>query len=123
MKSALVVDDSKAVRTIMSGILAEMGYRVVQAGDGRAALDQLEVETAPPALALVDWNMPNMNGLEFVRSMRGDERYDRTTVMMVTTESEVDQVMAALNAGADEYLMKPFTREMIEDKLRLLGLG
>lgn len=124
MPKAMVVDDSRAIRKILAGILADLGYEVSQATNGREAmalLDQ-EREGTPVSLILADWNMPEMNGLDFVKQMRADERNAAVTVMMVTTETQVEQMLAALQAGANEYVMKPFTREVIEDKLRLLGL-
>jgi two-component system, chemotaxis family, chemotaxis protein CheY len=119
MSHAMVVDDSRAVRTILSRNLAEMGYDVCSAADGAEALALLREELA---LILVDWNMPRVNGLEFLRTLRADPRYASVKVMMVTTETEVDQMVKALAAGADEYVMKPFTKEILADKLRMLGL-
>ena len=121
MAKALVVDDSRAVRLILSKTLRELGFDVVQAGDGREALEVMAREGSGVGLALVDWNMPEMNGLEFVRQLRTEPRYNDVRLMMVTTETEVDQVVQALEAGANEYMMKPFTREAVEDKLRLMG--
>jgi two-component system chemotaxis response regulator CheY len=119
MSQAMVVDDSRAVRMILSKNLAELGYQVCAAADGAEALSLLRDEIA---LVLVDWNMPRMNGLEFVERVRADPRYASVKVMMVTTETEVDQMVRALAAGADEYVMKPFTKEILADKLRVLGL-
>jgi two-component system chemotaxis response regulator CheY len=123
MSTAMVVDDSRTIRVILGRTLREMGWEVCEASNGREAMDVLGGRAQPPGLVLVDWNMPEMNGLEFVRSVRGDARYDATKLMMVTTETQVDQMMVALEAGANEYVMKPFTRDVIEDKLRLLGLA
>jgi len=120
MSKAMVIDDSKAIRTILSRTLAEVGYDVCQAANGLEALSVLE-ETDGVSLILVDWNMPQMNGLEFVKQIRSDPQYASVLLMMVTTETEIDQMVAALDAGANEYVMKPFTKEIIEDKLRLLG--
>lgn len=116
---AMVVDDSKAIRMILSRSLSELGYEVFSASDGAEALTLMRDGIS---LILVDWNMPRMNGLEFVRQLRAEPRYSPVTVMMVTTETEVEQMVKAIEAGANEYVMKPFTREIIEDKLRLLGL-
>jgi two-component system chemotaxis response regulator CheY len=116
---AMVVDDSKAIRMILSRSLSEMGYDVCSAADGAEALSLMREGIS---LILVDWNMPRMNGLDFVKQLRADPRYSPVTVMMVTTETEVEQMVKALEAGANEYVMKPFTKEIIEDKLRLLGL-
>ncbi len=75
-----------------------------------------------PDLALVDWNMPEMNGLEFVRSVRANSRFDHVPLMMVTTETDMERVSSALEAGANEYVMKPFTKDVILEKLQLLGM-
>lgn len=119
MSQAMVVDDSRAMRMILSRSLVEMGYEVCAASDGAEAIGLLREELK---LILVDWNMPHMNGLEFLERMRADSRYASVKVMMVTTETEVDQMVKALAAGADEYVMKPFTKEILADKLRILGL-
>lgn len=116
---ALVVDDSKAVRSILTRILGELGFGVAQAADGVEAL--AELRKAKPDLALVDWNMPQLNGLELVVAIRRQGTYDGVKLMMVTTESETHQMVRALDAGADEYVMKPFTKDVIVDKLELLG--
>jgi two-component system chemotaxis response regulator CheY len=124
MPKALVVDDSRVMRRILTGILEELGYRVCQAGHGLEGLEAIERERAdgPFDLILADWNMPEMNGLDFVHALRKDSRNRGMTVMMVTTETQVEQMVAALAAGASEYVMKPFTKDVIVDKLRLLGL-
>lgn len=120
---AIVVDDSRAMRTILRKMLADIGFaEVIEAEHGRAALDRLGSEVEPPALALVDWNMPEMNGLELISALRSERRYDRTRLMMVTSETNPRHVYEALKAGVDEYAMKPITREVIEDKLGLMGL-
>lgn len=116
---ALVVDDSKAVRSILSRILGELGFGVAQAADGVEAL--AELRKTKPEVALVDWNMPHLNGLELVVAIRRQGTYDGVKLMMVTTESETHQMVRALDAGADEYVMKPFTKDVIVDKLQLLG--
>ena len=121
MPKAVIVDDSKAIRMILSKTLEEVGFEVCQASNGEEALSVFERENGAISLALVDWNMPRMNGLEFVRRLRSDPRYASVRLMMVTTETEVEQMMQALEAGANEYVMKPFTKEIIADKLRLLG--
>jgi two-component system, chemotaxis family, chemotaxis protein CheY len=122
MSKAMVIDDSRAIRMILSGILGELGYEVRQAVNGKDALAQAE-QNADLSLFLVDWNMPEMNGLEFVQHVRKDARFAKVPVMMVTTETEINQVMKALEAGANEYVMKPFTRDMIEEKLRMMGVA
>jgi two-component system chemotaxis response regulator CheY len=119
---ALVIDDSRAMRAIIRGILAELGHEVTEAENGRDGLDQLR--RAPDTeLILVDWNMPVMNGLDFVKAVRSDRAYDPVRVMMVTTETEQEQVKRALDAGANEYLMKPFTKDILVAKLSLLDAG
>jgi two-component system, chemotaxis family, chemotaxis protein CheY len=125
MPKALVVDDSRTIRRILGGILAQLGFDVTEAENGVAALAALDRERAagaPVSLTLVDWNMPEMNGLDFVKRMRADGQNAAVTAIMVTTETQVDQMVAALDAGANEYVMKPFTKDVIEDKLRLLGM-
>lgn len=123
MPKAMIVDDSRAIRLILARTLQNLGFEVREAADGRQALDMLQRSDtgALPGVVLVDWNMPEMNGLEFVKSLRADQRYARVSLMMVTTETHVDQMVAALEAGANEYVMKPFTDAVIEDKLRLIG--
>jgi two-component system chemotaxis response regulator CheY len=118
---ALVVDDSRAMRLILSRVLRDRGFEVVEAGDGREALEALGAGARPDVL-LVDWNMPVMNGLELVQAVRADAAYSGVRIVMVTTESEVTHVVQALEAGADEYLFKPFTPEAVADKLGMLGL-
>jgi two-component system chemotaxis response regulator CheY len=93
---------------------------VCQAANGREALVAAN-ESPKLDLFLVDWNMPEMNGLEFVKHIRATPRFAQTPLMMVTTETETSQMVAALEAGANEYVMKPFTKEIIQDKLRLIG--
>ncbi|MBX9582816.1 MAG: response regulator [Gemmataceae bacterium] len=118
---ALVVDDSRTVRLVVGKLLRDVGFDVVEAADGRAALDQLRLHPGV-GLVLVDWNMPVMNGLEFVAAVRADRAFDPVRVMMVTTETEPEQVRRALAAGANEYLMKPFNRDVLVAKLGLLGV-
>ena len=118
---ALVIDDSRTMRRIVSGILARFGYETTEAGDGQQALDVLRGGWVPD-LACVDWNMPVMDGLSFVSAVRAETAWRDVTLMMVTTESEHGQIVRALAAGAHEYVTKPFTPEVIRDKLALLGL-
>lgn len=120
---ALIVDDSRAVRMILARHLRELGYETGEAGDGIEALRLLTADPAVFSLALVDWNMPEMNGMELLRVVRADARLVKLTVIMVTTETEIEHMAAALDAGANEYVMKPFTREILFDKLQLAGLG
>ena len=118
---ALVIDDSKAMRIILKQILQAVGGTVEEAGNGQEGLDKLK-SMGPTDVVLVDWNMPVMNGLEFVRAIRSDPTHRKTPVMMVTTETEASQMGKALAAGANEYVMKPFTKDVIQEKLKLLGI-
>jgi two-component system chemotaxis response regulator CheY len=118
---ALVVDDSRAMRSIIRRHFDELGIHVDEAASGAEALFVLN-QIPPPDVVLLDWNMPEMNGLECLRRLRADKDTQNLRVMMVTTESEMAQVALALEAGADEYLMKPFDRQALVEKLLLLGL-
>ena len=118
---ALVIDDARTVRLIIRSILTELGMEVIEAGNGREGLDRLRAND-DVRLVLVDWNMPEMNGLEFVQAVRADRGYDAVRIMMVTTETEQEQVLRALTAGANEYLMKPFTKDILIAKLSLLDV-
>jgi two-component system, chemotaxis family, chemotaxis protein CheY len=119
---AIVVDDSRATRAILARILGELGFETIQAAHGREALETLAA--APPVeLALVDWNMPVMDGLEFVRQVRARPELAAMKVVMVTTEGDTEHMIRALEAGADEYAMKPFTPAVIREKLELLGVA
>ncbi|GIH81471.1 chemotaxis protein CheY [Planobispora longispora] len=122
MPTAMVIDDSRAMRLILRRIVTQLGFEVQEAGNGKEALDLLETLDPVPQVALIDWNMPEMNGLEFVSAVRSQERFRQMTLMMVTTESEHGQIVRALAAGAHEYVIKPFTPEAIAEKLALLGL-
>ena len=123
MLKALVVDDSRAIRMILSRILKELNYEVCEAGNGRDALDVLAAEKNAIDLILADWNMPEMNGLELLKCVRASPQLSSMAVVMVTTETELDQMAAALDAGANEYVMKPFTKEILIEKLRLAGIA
>jgi two-component system, chemotaxis family, chemotaxis protein CheY len=118
---ALILDDSRAMRMILRRIMHSAGFEVVEAADGRQGLDVLAGGPLPE-VALVDWNMPGMDGLSFVNAVRDNPDYRPMALRMVTTESEHDQVVRALAAGAHEYIIKPFTADAIVDKLELLGL-
>ena len=117
---ALIVDDSRFVRGYLRGLLEEKGIECEEAGDGQAGMDQMNAGLSFD-LALIDWNMPVMNGLEMLKQMRTEGVSD-VKVMMVTTEAENDFILRALDAGADEYLMKPFDDEALTEKLAMLGL-
>lgn len=117
---ALIVDDSRFVRGFLRGLLEEKGIECAEAADGQSGLDQLNSD-GPFDLALVDWNMPVMNGFDMLVNLRAQGNSD-LKVMMVTTEAENEFIVRALEAGADEYLMKPFDEEALDEKLALLGL-
>jgi two-component system, chemotaxis family, chemotaxis protein CheY len=119
---AIVVDDSRAMRLILRRIVGQLGFDVIEAQDGQVALAMLRDLAEVPELALIDWNMPNMNGLELVSAVRADIRLREMTLVMVTTESEKSQIVRALAAGAHEYVIKPFTAGAMVEKLALLGL-
>ena len=117
---ALIVDDSRFMRTYLRGLLLERGMECEEAGDGQEGLERL---LAGPRfdVALIDWNMPVMNGLEMLKQLRTRECGD-VRAIMVTTEGEKENILRALSAGADEYLMKPFDGEALSEKLALLGI-
>ena len=117
---ALIVDDSRFVRGFVRGVLEEKGFDCEEAPDGKAALELLHAKEGFD-LALVDWNMPVMDGLDMLKHLRA-EGFDGIKVMMVTTEAENDFIVRALDAGADEYLMKPFDGDAMTEKLAMLGL-
>jgi two-component system chemotaxis response regulator CheY len=117
----LIIDDSRAMRAVIARLMRQMGFEVSEACHGREALDMLTTGERID-IALVDWNMPEMDGIEFVRAVRAEPRYKGLLLMMVTTETESVNVVRALTAGADEYLMKPFDRTTIEQKLEVLGV-
>ncbi|MGA8529495.1 MAG: response regulator [Acidobacteriaceae bacterium] len=118
---ALVVDDSRFIRSYLHSIFAERGVECLEAADGAAGLEALRRQ-GPFTVALVDWNMPVMSGLELLQCLRADHAFDATRIVMVTTEAENDHIEAALLAGADEYLVKPFDEAGLFDKLRMAGV-
>jgi two-component system, chemotaxis family, chemotaxis protein CheY len=118
----LVVDDSRAIRRIIGEIMKQIGFEVSEAGNGLEALQRLE-ELGAPDLVLVDWNMPEMNGLDFIKAVRANPNYSDLPLMMVTTETEMERMALAFMAGVNEYVMKPFDKGTILDKLQLLGIG
>jgi two-component system, chemotaxis family, chemotaxis protein CheY len=118
---ALVVDDSSAMRAVLGMTLKRRGFEILQAKDGFEALTVLS-GSKPVDLILIDWNMPGMNGLELLQRIRRQPDYAGTQVLMVTTETGMGQMADALAAGANEYIMKPFTPDVVLDKLQLLGL-
>jgi two-component system chemotaxis response regulator CheY len=122
MTRVLVIDDSKAMRSILTSILSDLELEVEAVENAERAA---EVLAQGPGfdLALVDWNLPGMSGLELVRVIRSDPRGAAIKLMMVTTETELNRVREALETGADEYIMKPFDKEMLREKLALLGIA
>lgn len=117
---ALIVDDSRFVRDYLRGLLEEKGIECLEASDGQQGMDQLR-SGIHFDIALVDWNMPVMNGLEMLKNLRA-EGYAQVKVMMVTTEAADEFILGSLDAGADEYLMKPFDKDALTEKLAMLGL-
>jgi len=116
---ALVVDDSTAIRRYLHEILESQGFEVVEAGNGREGLERISEQ--PVELVLLDWNMPVMNGLQMLQQLRSEPGAGDPPVMMVTIEHDLNQISQALESGANEFVMKPFTPEIILDKLALLG--
>ena len=117
---ALVVDDSRAMRAILGNILRELGFEVAEAADGPAALAARRAGEAE--LMVVDWHLPDMSGPELIRAVRAEAAWNGTRILMVTTEVERESVAKALRCGVTEYVMKPFTRDVLLSKLALLGL-
>jgi len=118
---ALIVDDSSTMRSVLRMTLRKAGIETIEAGNGSEALRQLQ-KTESVDFALVDWNMPQMNGFEFLCAVRANHQYDAIKIVMVTTETELEQVQSALQSGANEYIMKPFTSDSVMEKLQILGL-
>jgi two-component system chemotaxis response regulator CheY len=121
MKTCLVVDDSKVIRKVARHILETLNFQVREAGDGREALDAC-LETAPDVI-LLDWNMPVMSGMDFLRALKDSDIPQRPKVVFCTTENGMAYIRAAIEAGADEYVMKPFDRETLESKLQIVGVA
>jgi len=120
MRTCLVVDDSTVVRKIARRILEEMDFQVVEAEDGERALEACK--SAMPEAVLLDWNMPNMDGYEFLGNLRRMAGGDVLMVVLGTTENDIDHISRALAAGANEYIMKPFDKEIISAKFAEVGL-
>ena len=119
MKTCLVVDDSKVIRKVARHILETLDFAVSEAVDGRDALDQCMA--TPPDVILLDWNMPVMSGMDFLRALRESSIPSRPKVVFCTTENGMAYIRAAIEAGADEYVMKPFDRDTLESKLQIVG--
>jgi two-component system chemotaxis response regulator CheY len=118
---ALIVDDSRVIRTIVGRALIELGFETQEAGNGREALAVLE-KGPLPGMVMVDWNMPEMSGLDMVKAIRANAAWNVLKLIMITSENEMERVQEALQAGADEYIMKPFSKDMIQEKLMLIGV-
>jgi two-component system, chemotaxis family, chemotaxis protein CheY len=121
MRNCLVVDDSKVIRKVARHILETLNFTVEEAEDGREALSRCDANM--PDVILLDWNMPVMSGMEFLRALRQSERVDQPKVVFCTTENDIAHIRAAIAAGADEYVMKPFDRETLHSKLQIVGLA
>jgi two-component system chemotaxis response regulator CheY len=119
MKTCLIVDDSLVVRKVARRILEELGFACTEANDGQQALDACL--TSMPDAILLDWNMPVMNGIEFLRKLRQAPNGNFPKVVFCTTENDLSFIQEALNAGANEYIMKPFDREIVQSKFIQIG--
>jgi two-component system chemotaxis response regulator CheB len=119
---ALVIDDSKPVRSILARMLRELDFETSEAANGQAGL-QLLRELGKPDVATVNWQMPEMDGLQFIRAVRSDARYRELPLLMISSESEPSRVATALAAGANEYIIKPCTQQALAEKLARLGLS
>lgn len=117
----MIIDDSRAMRRILHQIVKPQGWRISEAGNGREAWEFIQ-NNPDVELALVDWNMPEMNGIEFIELVRNDDRFLDTRLVMVTTETEPAQMAKALLSGVDEFVMKPFTADGLLEKLALIGV-
>ncbi|MFH1158174.1 MAG: response regulator [Pseudomonadota bacterium] len=120
MKTCLIVDDSRVVRKVIRKILEDLGFSCDDAEDGQKAFDACTVKM--PEVILLDWNMPVMNGIEFLRKLRGMPGGNSPKVIFCTTENDFSFIQEALGAGADEYIMKPFDSEIIQNKLLQIGI-
>jgi two-component system, chemotaxis family, chemotaxis protein CheY len=120
MPNCLVVDDSKVIRKVARHILESLNLHVDEAGDGREALEMCEKHV--PDVVLLDWNMPVMSGLDFLKELSRRNLARPPKVIFCTTENGIDHIRAAVDAGADEYVMKPFDRDTLESKLQIVGV-
>ena len=121
MKTCLVVDDSRVIRKVSRRILEDLGFEVAEAADGVEAMAWCTA--VMPDLILLDWQMPIMDGLQFLKRLRAEPGGDAPKVVFCTVENEIDRIREALDAGADEYIMKPFDGSIVQGKLALLGLS
>lgn len=120
MKSCLIVDDSKVIRMVARKILSELSFETREAEDGQKALDSCK-QSLPDAV-LLDWNMPVMSGIDFLRALRKLPGGDKPIVVFCTTENDIDHIQEAISTGANEYIMKPFDSEIIQAKFQQVGL-
>jgi len=120
MKTCLIVDDSRVIRKVARQIFEALGFSCEEAENGQIALDCCKAKL--PYFVLLDWNMPVMNGLDFIRAMRALPDGDKPSVVFCTTENDLKHIQEALEAGANEYIMKPFDADIIRGKLEQLGL-
>ncbi|MEO5337270.1 MAG: response regulator [Magnetospirillum sp. WYHS-4] len=120
MKSCLIVDDSKVIRMVARKILQELEFETAEAADGRDALESCKGKM--PDAVLLDWNMPVMSGIEFLRELRRLPGGDHPIVVFCTTENDIEHIQEAIEAGANEYIMKPFDSEIIQAKFSQVGL-
>ena len=120
MRTCLVVDDSSVIRKVARRILEDLAFRIDEAEDGEKALEKCREDV--PEVILLDWNMPVMDGFEFLQALRREPGGDKPTVVFCTTENDVGQIARAMHAGANEYIMKPFDREIVESKFQQVGL-
>jgi two-component system chemotaxis response regulator CheY len=120
MKTCLIVDDSRIIRKVARRILEDIGFEVSEAADGSEALAYCRSEM--PDAVLLDWNMPVMDGMSFLRQLRTEPGGSEPTVLFCTVENEPERILEALDAGADEYVMKPFDGDILESKLAEAGL-
>jgi two-component system chemotaxis response regulator CheY len=120
MKHCLVVDDSRVIRTVVRRIMEELHYSVAEAEDGMTALRS--VREKMPDLIFLDWNLPTMKGVEFVKSVRGQQNGDHPVILFCTTENDATEVAHAMAAGANEFIMKPFDGTLVRSKLAEIGV-
>jgi len=117
----LIVDDSPDIAELLGEIISDMGFGISVVNSGQAALDELN-NKGPFNMVLVDWKMPEMSGLDLIKSIRSEAKYNDMQIIMITGMTDLEDVSLALESGANEYLMKPFSQEMVLDKLRLCGV-
>ncbi len=120
MKSCLIVDDSKVIRMVAKKILQDLDFETVEAADGQQAMDACL--TKMPDAILLDWNMPVMSGIEFLRALRSSPGGDKPIVVFCTTENDIEHIQVAIEAGANEYIMKPFDSEIVRAKFEQVGI-